>query len=574
MIELGDFKYGDTIYCMFPAYGTNGESLTITGLAATDIEVYKNGSVTQRASDAGYTLLDTDGIDFDALTGVHGFSIDTSDNTTAGFWAPNSDYYVWVSTVTINSQTVTLGFHFSIERKPDAAILQRTTIATFTSNTNFTLTAGSADNSAYVGCLYIVQDQASVVQKAVGVISAYTGSTKTVTGLADPGVFTYAAGDYISIFADVSLKATVPTRTLDVSTGGEAGVDWANVGSPTTTLALTGTTIATTQKVDIETIKTNPVVNAGTITFPTTATLASTTNITAGTVTTATNVTTVNGLAANVITAASMAADASTEIRSLASGTSDSGTTTTMVDAARTEADTDYWKDQWILFTSGNILGQTRLITGFNAATDTITFTPATTQAVGTHTYEILPSSKVSGVTLADTLTTYTGNTVQTGDSFARLGAPAAASVSADILAIDNLVDDLESRLGTPSNLGSGATVAANLVDIEGQTDDIGAAGAGLTAVPWNAAWDAEVQSEVVDALNVDTYAEPGQEAPPATTTLVKKIGYLYKVLRNKKTQTATTLSIFADDTTTVDQKVTVSDDGTTLTSGEIATGP
>src|ERR1041385_1823266 len=40
-----------------------------------------------------------------------------------------------------------------------------------------------------------------------------------------------------------------------------------------------------TQKVDVDTIKTNPVVNGGTITFPTNATVASTTNITAGTVT-------------------------------------------------------------------------------------------------------------------------------------------------------------------------------------------------------------------------------------------------------------------------------------------------
>lgn len=59
-------------------------------------------------------------------------------------------------------------------------------------------------------------------------------------------------------------------------------------------------------------------------------------------------------------------------------------------------------------------------------------------------------TNKVQGVVLTDTLTTYTGNTLQTGDSFARLGA----------------------------------------------------AGAGLTAVPWNAAWDAEVQSEATDALN------------------------------------------------------------------------
>lgn len=49
---------------------------------------------------------------------------------------------------------------------------------------------------------------------------------------------------------------------------------------------------------------------SGTVTFPT-GTVASTTNITGGTIA---NVTTVNGLAANVVTAASLAADAGTEI--------------------------------------------------------------------------------------------------------------------------------------------------------------------------------------------------------------------------------------------------------------------
>ena len=42
-----------------------------------------------------------------------------------------------------------------------------------------------------------------------------------------------------------ALKPTVATRTLDVSTTGEAGLDWANIGAPTTTVALTGTTIGT-----------------------------------------------------------------------------------------------------------------------------------------------------------------------------------------------------------------------------------------------------------------------------------------------------------------------------------------
>src|SRR6185436_14079896 len=211
------------------------------------------------------------------------------------------------------------------------------------------------------------------------------------------------------------LKPTVAGRTLDVSTTGEAGVDWANVGSPTTTVDLSGTTIKTTQKVDVDTIKTNPVVNGGTITFPTNATVASTTNITAGTVTTATNVTTVNGLAANVITATAIAAD-----------------------------------------------------------------------AIG------------------------------------------ASELAADA------VTEIQSGLST------------------------------LVA--------SDIKTQVVAALASDTYAEPGQGTPAATTTLAAKINYLFKAWRNKHTQTATEYDLYNDDAVTVDQKAAVSDDGTTFTRGEIAT--
>lgn len=255
-----------------------------------------------------------------------------------------------------------------------------------------------ADDSYWNGML-IVFTSGNIAGQA-RVITGFTAATDTITfapattqAVSTQTYEIWPVGDFV--------RPTTTGRTLDVSAGGEAGVDWANVGSPTTTLDLSGTTIATTQKVDVETIKTNPVANGGTVTFPTNSTLASTTNITAGTVTTATNVTTVNGLAAGVITAAAiatgaidadaLAADASTEIRSLVSGTSDSGTTTTMVDAARTEADDDYWKGMLIVFTSGNIAGQARVITGFTALSDTITFSPATTQAVATQTYEIWP---------------------------------------------------------------------------------------------------------------------------------------------------------------------------------------
>jgi len=83
----------------------------------------------------------------------------------------------------------------------------------------------------------------------------------------------------------------------------------------------------------------------------------------------------------------------------------------------------------------------------------------------------------------------------------------------------------------------------------------------------------AAVNTEVVDALNTDTYAEPGSGAPGATISLAQKIGYLYKAFRNKVTQTSTEYTLFADDESTAHQKATVSDDGTTFTRGEVG-GP
>lgn len=106
MIHLGNIPASSTLYIPFATYGSNGESITLTGLAVTDIEIYKNGSTTQRASDNGYTLLDTDGIDFDGITGIHGFSVDLSDNSDAGFFAAGATYWVVISAVTVNAQTV------------------------------------------------------------------------------------------------------------------------------------------------------------------------------------------------------------------------------------------------------------------------------------------------------------------------------------------------------------------------------------------------------------------------------------------------------------------------------------
>lgn len=65
--------------------------------------------------------------------------------------------------------------------------------------------------------------------------------------------------------------------------------------------------------------------------------------------------------------------------------------------------------------------------------------------------------------------------TIQTGDSYAIVssGTHGNAALKTLIDDVEGKVDDLESRLGTPSDLGSGATVAANLVDIEALADNL-----------------------------------------------------------------------------------------------------
>jgi hypothetical protein len=105
---LDSYPSGSTIYANFHSFDSNGASITLTGLAVTDIEIYKNGSVTQRSSDNGYALLDTDGIDFDGITGIHGISIDLSDNSDASFYTIGAQFTVVLSSVTIDTRTVNL----------------------------------------------------------------------------------------------------------------------------------------------------------------------------------------------------------------------------------------------------------------------------------------------------------------------------------------------------------------------------------------------------------------------------------------------------------------------------------
>jgi len=121
-----------------------------------------------------------------------------------------------------------------------------------------------------------------------------------------------------------------------------------------------------------------------------------------------------------------------------------------------------------------------------------------------------------------------------------------------------------DAQAGTNGGLGTvnGSNYVAGMQGTKNTLDDM------------NDVSTAEVNSEVVDALNVDTYAEPGQGTPPATATLVQKIGYLFKFWRNKNTRDANSVNIYNDVGNEIDQKATTSDDGATFTKGEYESGP
>ncbi len=345
----------------------------------------------------------------------------------------------------------------------------------------------------------------------------------------------------------------------------------------------------------------------------------------------------------------------------LATNTSTSaGTDVTLVDTSRTEAD-DVWNGSWLRMTGGGAVGQVRLITDFDAATDTITVVPAFTVATGSGSaYEILsaggsnvelwrtvqPNSLAAGRVdvrvgnlstdvinsnatdadfLVDIKTQATtalsdinldhlmavaavGGDVVNSSIIARLTSKSATPAFADFV---NTTDSLQAQR---DNVGTavGADISADVADIPTvsefdartlvaasyfdpaldtvatvttltghtvQTGDsfarIGAAGVSLTDLGGMAtAMKAEVNAEVLDVLQTDTFAEVGQEVPASTQSILKMVQYLYKAWRNRSNQTATLYQLFNDDASTVDQKVTVSDDATTFESGEVGTGP
>jgi hypothetical protein len=84
----------------------------------------------------------------------------------------------------------------------------------------------------------------------------------------------------------------------------------------------------------------------------------------------------------------------------------------------------------------------------------------------------------------------------------------------------------------------------------------------------------AALNAEMVDALAVDSYEEPGQAAPGSNLSIEAKLSYLYKAWRNLTTDDGSDVKLYSNDGITVDQKFSQSDDGTTYSKGEVESGP
>lgn len=150
-----------------------------------------------------------------------------------------------------------------------------------------------------------------------------------------------------------------------------------------------------------------------------------------------------------------------------------------------------------------------------------------------------------------------TASVAQTGDGYARLGAPAGVSVSADVAAVKT---DSSAILTDTNELQVDWTNGGRLDLLLDQIITDIAALNNISA--------ADVNTQVDDVLNVATLAEVAA-VPAANAAVGAKINWLFALSRNKGTQISTTKTLRNDADTADIATSTVSSDGTTFTRGE-----
>lgn len=437
---LGNFPAGSTVYVPIATYNAAGASVTITNLAVTDVEIYKNGSTTQRSSDNGVALLDTDGIDFDAQTGLHGVSIDLSDNTDAGFYAAGSQYWVWISPFTADSQTVGTVYTFTIDKGGSVSGIGTGGIVAGS------FAAGAIDASAIaadaIGASEIATDAIGAAELAANAI----GAAEIADAAIDEATFATTAGTFYPleiVDQGTAQSATATTLVLRAAaafaddeligarlliTGGSAGVgqtrtitDYVGATDTATVANWTSTPSGTiTYKIlsDPPGAGGSVSIAAGGITASSfaagaiDATAIATDAIGAAEI--AADAIGASELAANAITSSEIASNALTDAKFDTSagtfysqGVIDQGTaqgasaTTLQLRSAAAFADSEI-VGATVLITGGSTgVGQSRIITAYTSSSDTATVADWTTTPSGTITYKVFGTAPGSSGTVS-----------------------------------------------------------------------------------------------------------------------------------------------------------------------------
>lgn len=180
MIYLGDFFLGDTVEGTFATRAATGARTDPNSAFETaDIRVYKGGSTTERASQAGFTVTST----FDSMTGIVYWAVQLSDNTDAGFFlTPGVEYFVALyPDETVDSVSVaSVIAHFSVMRPTPLMPIVGMAQGGSTTTVQLPSTASSTDG-AYSGAFVLLIYSDGTIEMCGQGNTAYAGSSRTFT---------------------------------------------------------------------------------------------------------------------------------------------------------------------------------------------------------------------------------------------------------------------------------------------------------------------------------------------------------------------------------------------------------
>lgn len=221
---IGDYKANETVYCPFMTYDSSGNLVTATALAAADVEIYKAGGITQRASDVGVTVT----ANFDGVNGQHMVAIDTSDNSDAGFYTALPTYYqVLIQPFTVGAETsvgVTCSFSLGVlttaltDIKLDHLVAVADADDPVDGSIVASLASTTADWSLFVegtDSLQAIRDRGDAAWTTGG----GTGLTALASGTAQSGTSTTIVLAAAETFANDELNNNV----INIHTGAGAG---------------------------------------------------------------------------------------------------------------------------------------------------------------------------------------------------------------------------------------------------------------------------------------------------------------------------------------------------------------